>query len=221
MAQGDSGRHEGPAIVSSPTDRVNNGWDDAARAIYSLRQMTAPIWLSLQPDDRSPYLIDFQRNVFHAEAGLADFPTHPVCVTVQTIAPTSAEESNAFRGESLAHLLWEIGRSSFKGSLAPWLAPTVPYRLTKWPDFTGVPHTMFQLRLTAYMANHAITVERLIESFQTEAESVHVAVNAFSLLGILEEVETRSPAQEQVSQQMDNAPATRGLWSRLRDLWGL
>ena len=88
MEQEFSAQREGVVIVSSPTERVDNGWDDAARAVYSVRQMSAPIQVSLQPDDHSPYLVDFQRKKFHASTGLADFPTHPVRVTVQTLAPS-------------------------------------------------------------------------------------------------------------------------------------
>ncbi len=221
MAQQSSPREDDVIVtVASPNDRVDNGWDDAARAIYSVRKMAAPIRISLQPDNHAPYVVDFQRKAFQSVTDLADFPTNPVRVAVQTYVVSPDEHQPLEPARNLELLLWNVGRSSFRGGLAPWLSSTAPYRLTAWPDFTGVFHTTFHLRLTAHLANHVATVTELIDLFQADAESVHGAINAFSLLGILEHLPSQPAAVASVGGTTDAAPATESLWSRLRDRLG-
>jgi hypothetical protein len=222
MAQNPSPREDDVfATVSSPYDHLNNGWDDAARAIHSVLKMAAPIRISLQPDDHAPYVVDFQRRAFQSTSDLTDFPTDPVRVGVQTYVVSPDHDEPLEPARNLELLLWNVGRSSFRGELAPWLSSTVPYRLTAWPDFTGVFHTTFHLRLTAHLANHITTVEELIEQFQVDAETVNGAINAFSLLGILENFPVRSAADAPTVGASDPASDTSGLWSRLRDRLGL
>lgn len=221
MAQNSSPREDNVIeTVASPYDHDNNGWDDAARAIYSVLKMAAPIRISLQPDDHAPYVVDFQRRAFQSSGDLTDFPTDPVRVGVQTYVVSPDDDQPLDPARNLELLLWNVGRSSFKGSLAPWLSSTAPYRLTAWPDFTGVFHTTFHLRLTAHLANHIATVDELIEQFQVDAESVNGAINAFSLLGILENLPARPAAEASAASTTDQAPTTGGLWSRLRDRLG-
>lgn len=222
MAQNSSPREDDViATVASPFDHINNGWDDAARAIHSVLKMAAPIRISLQPDDHAPYVVDFQRRAFQSTSDLTDFPTDPVRVGVQTYVVAPDDDQPLEPARNLELLLWNVGRSSFKGELAPWLSSTAPYRLTAWPDFTGVFHTTFHLRLTAHLANHIATVDELIEQFQVDAETVNGAINAFSLLGILEHLPARPAADAPAVGASEQASATGGLWSRLRDRLGL
>lgn len=221
MAEQSSSGGDGVMVtVASPTDSVDNGWDDAARAIYSVRKIAAPMGIVLQPDDRTPYLVDLHRKKFYSNDDLSDFPTHPVRVGVQTYVVSPDDQEPAGPPRNLELLLWNVGRSSFHGGLAPWLSPTAPYRLTAWPDFTGVFHTTFHLRLTAHLANHVTTVNDLVELFPADAESVPGAMNAFSLLGILEHLPAQPAAAAPVEPAADAERSTGGLWSRLRDRWG-
>ena len=178
----------------------------------------------LQPDARPPYLLDLQAKKFYSTDDLSDFPTHPVHVGVQTYVVSPDDVQPPGPGRNLELLLWNVGRSSFHGGLAPWLSPTAPYRLTAWPDFTGVFHTTFHLRLTAHLANHVATVNELIELFQADAESINGAMNAFSLLGIVESMPVQAAAEPSAAtpagEPGEPVRATGGLWSRLRDRWG-
>jgi hypothetical protein len=213
---------DGLVKVASPTDRVDNGWDDAARAVFSVRKIDAPMGIVLQPDARAPYLLDLQGKKFYSTDDLTDFPTHPVHVGVQTYVVSADDVLPPGPGRNLELLLWNVGRSSFHGGLAPWLSPTAPYRLTAWPDFTGVFHTTFHLRLTAHLANHVSTVNELVDLFPADADAVPGAMNAFSLLGILESMPAQPAAEPVADQREASEPvrATGGLWSRLRDRWG-
>lgn len=179
--------------------------------------------VKLHPDSLPPYYIDFARREFLSRASMADFPVDPPFVRVETEVAAGVDDSEWPTGRSVDRLLWAIGHSAFGGQLAPWLVPSVRYGLTGWPNFTEIEHTMFDLRMTAQLSNYPLTVTQLIEVSKTSPEAVHRVVNAFSLLGVLEEptrlVVSPSVIASAPAQSADSTPKG-GFLARLLNRWG-
>lgn len=214
-------------IVSRSVDGVTSadissipytvGWTRAAIAVHSMLQIPVPMFLRLEADEHPPLVIDFRHHAFDWAVAMADFPAHPLEVTVET-EPTTAEAAPLFAlpGRNLDSLLWEIGQHSFAGMPASWLRPGDRYKLTRWPNLTEHAHTLTQMRMTAMLGNVFLTADELAVAADVELASAQSLLNAFSLMGILQ-----TSSEAAVAVPVVAPVASRGLFDRLRERLGL
>lgn len=196
------------------------GWTSAAIAVHSILQIPQPMFLRLEPAGFGPITIDFRHHAFEWGTSLADFPDEPATVLVET-EPTTHDEPPLFAlpGADLDTLLWVMGLHSFQDARAFWLRPGDHFRLTRWPDLTGLDHSIDQMRMIAMLGNIALSVEQLAVAADVELAHAQRLVNALSLMGVLESsVEARAAANAVV---VPRASSHRSLFSRLREKLGL
>ena len=196
------------------------GWTSAAIAVHSILQIPVPMFLRLQPEGYGPIVIDFRHHAFAWGTSLANFPSAPTTVYVET-EPTTNEEPPLFLlpGTDLDRLLWVMGLHSFQDARAFWLRPGDSFRLLRWPDLAGLEHTVDQMQMIALLGNVALSVDDLAVTAGVPIAQAQRLINALSLMGVLE-----SAVEARIASRAQPAAATstpRGLFSRLRAKLGI
>lgn len=166
------------------------GWSGAATAVYAIRQMPRPILVSLIPTDHSPIVIDFRDHVYLWDTPIERFPTAPARVDLVTQALDSEAPPLARHALGVDPVLWMIGLHAFAETRASWLRAGEKYRLKRWPDFDGLPHTPEHARLVKTLAKGLMTVEKLAKLAAAEVAAAQRVVNALSLMSALRRIES-------------------------------
>lgn len=214
---------------------ADTGWTAAAFAVRSVLQIPTPLLLRLHPEGFEPLYIDFRHHAFDWSQPFADFPANPTHVDIETEpAPAGSPPLFDLPAQNLDNLLWAIGISSFDGEVASWLRPGDRYKLTRWPNFTEVPHSVDHLRLTAILGSAYLTQEELARIGRVDLRTARSLINALSLMNVLAATSTApdqsavAPVSTSVATPPSQAPSVSeasatppGLFSRLRHRLGL
>lgn len=198
------------------------GWTSAAIAVHSMREIATPMLMQLDVADLGSIVIDFRHNAFAWDTEVSIFPVDPASVSIFTQA-VQLHSPAAFPlpGYNLDPLLWSMGLHSFHGAPASWLKPGARYRLRRWPNLTGLRHSVDQMRMISLIANTFLTAEELADATNTDTRDAQRLINALSLMGILR-VSTESAAPvlrtHPAAAHPDAAPT---LFQRLRKRLGL
>jgi hypothetical protein len=153
---------------------------------------------------------------------MESFPTRPEAVSVETIA-ANPEDPLLFTlpGRDLDELLWIMGAVAFSSGPADWMRPEDRYTLTKWPNFTVVPHSMDQIRMTAMLSSGFLSAAELASAAGVSDAEAHRLINALSLIGSLESAMGPVAPPPFINARADDAASRGGLFRLLRDKLGL
>lgn len=208
-------------VVDAPPEL--SGWAGAASAIHAIQQMPMPMMLRLHIAGHEPVEIDFAFHAFAWSGSLADLPTHPESVLVETRPAIPDRPSIELPGRPLDPLLWTIGWHAFGEEPAPWLREGDRYRLRRWPSLSELDPTLDQVRMIAMLGNAFATADELAAAARTPPADARRLVNAFGVLGILRR-SAGAPALDAAppsgTAEPTAASRTTGLFSRLRQRWG-
>ena len=203
---------EGPRYVT--------GWGNTAVEIHRVGSIPVPVNMRLEVADHPPIVIDFARRTYSATLPFDRYPIHPgsVAITAEAVAPGSPSPFPGV-GVQLDGLLWAVGITAFEGQSAPWLRPTDRYRLTRWPNFTELPHTMDYIRMTALLGAGFLSLAELCAGASVSVGQAQRILNALSLMGGLQ---VAGPVEEPAMVlRQDAGHQSRGLFGRLRARLGL
>jgi hypothetical protein len=200
-------------------DRSQAGWTTAAIAVHSILQLPFPMYLRLQPDDEGAILVDFGAHAYSWARPVAELPTRPREVLVETEQADGGGALFAGEGHDLDELLWAVGVAAFDGSAASWLRPGDRYRLSRWPDFGRMGHSPEQLRMTAVLANVAVSAAELALAAGVGREEAQRLLNALTLMRAAHAASEARPAAEPTP--APGPVAHPGLFARLRARLGL
>jgi hypothetical protein len=110
-----------------------------------------------------------------------------------------------------------MGRNSFDGKVAFWLAPDERYRLTRWPNLTRHSHTMLHVKMIAVLGNTYASAAELAAFAGVDVSEAQRLINALSLMRILSS-SSAAPAVPVVAQTA--AAKRQSLFGRLRKRLG-
>lgn len=200
--------------------RFITGWTNAATEIHRVGSIVVPVIMRLSVAEHPQIVIDFARRIFHSDLPFDRYPAAPgsVQVSAESVAPGSASPV-PFPGQQLDALLWALGMTAFGDSPAPWLRDGDRYRLTRWPNFTELPHTMDTIRMTALLGAGFLSVPELAQGAAISTASAQRAINALSLMGVVSVA--ASAETPDVVFRADATQSRGGLFRRLRDRLGL
>jgi len=85
----------------------------------------------------------------------------------------------------LTKLEWIYWLAGSNGQLRPELDAATPYRLSRWPDFSRLPHYRADVRLASLLKADALAVGELAERAGVRVETATNFVNACWSLGLL------------------------------------
>lgn len=211
-----------PRLAEPSPVPATPGWTSAAVAVHSLREIATPMLMQLNVAELGSIVIDFRHHAFAWDTEVAVFPTDPASVTVYTQA-VHMDSPAAFPlpGYDLDPLLWSMGLNSFSGEPASWLKPEGRYRLRRWPNLTGLRHSIDQMRMISLLANTFLTAAELAQATETDPREAQRLLNALSLMGILRvSMESATPLIR-TRQVTSPAQAEPTLFQRLRKRLGL
>jgi hypothetical protein len=199
-----------------------SGWKTAALAMHSIRQIASPMLVRLIATGCPPILIDTRHRAFSWAVPMESFPMRPEAVSVETIA-ASDEDPLLFSlpGRDLDELLWTMGAVAFSSGPADWMRPEDRYTLTKWPNFTVVPHSMDQIRMTAMLSSGFLSAAELATAAGVSNAEAHRLINALSLIGSLESAMGPVAPPPFINARADDTASRGGLFRLLRDKLGL
>jgi hypothetical protein len=103
----------------------------------------------------------------------------------------------------LKKLEWIYWLAGSDGELRPELDAATPYRLSRWPDFSRLPHFRADVRMASLLKAEALAVRALSERAGVRLETAVNFVNACWSLGLL----ARSSPTEPARASMSDAPA--------------
>lgn len=195
------------------------GWTSAAIAVHSVREIATPMLMQLNVADHGSIVIDFRHHAFAWDTAVTTFPAAPSSVSVYT--QTVSESTPApfpLPGYDLDPLLWFVGLNSFAGERASWLRADERYRLLRWPNLTGLRHSIDQMRMIALLSNSSLGPSELASAVQTSPAEAQRLINALSLMGILR-VSAESPAP--LTRPRAATAQEPSLFQRLRKRLGL
>jgi len=93
----------------------------------------------------------------------------------------------------LTKLEWIYWLAGSNGELRPELNAATPYRLSRWPDFSRLPHYRADVRMASLLKADALAVGELAERAGVRAETAINFVNACWSLGLLAPSLAREP----------------------------
>jgi hypothetical protein len=103
--------------------------------------------------------------------------------------------------------------------LAPWLDPTLSYRLLRWPDFGEIGSDPQGAQLCRVIAKSDLGIAGIVDTAQLPRQRVLCLLNSLSLCGVLASGAT-PPTAPGWQPQGNKAPGPDGwfalLWRRLR-----
>ena len=201
-----------PSPPPAPVDHGDAGWTGAAIAVRSILQISTPLLLRLSPSNEEPLYIDFRHHAYTWTVPIARFPASAASVEVETEpAPPGSPPLFELPGQNLDNLLWAIGLHSFGGASASWLRAGERYRLTRWPNFTELPHTIDQMRMTSLLGTAPFTAGELAVAAGVDLVDAQRLLNALSLMALVREIPIEAGDEPVVI-----AERPRGLFARLR-----
>lgn len=106
----------------------------------------------------------------------------------------------------LKKLEWIYWLAGSDGELRPELDAATPYRLSRWPDFSRLPHYRADVRLASLLKADALAVSELAERAGVRVETAINFVNACWSLGLLAPTQAREPTNPVVE---TGSPASR------------
>ena len=177
-----------------------------------------PMTLRLHVAGHGVIAIDFAYNAFEWAHELDPFPESPDSVLVETRVASPDEPSLDLPGRVLDPLLWSIGWHAFGDEPAPWLVDGHRYRLRRWPSLSGIPIDLDEVRMIAMLGSAFASADELAAAAHTPPADARRLVNALSVAGILRR-SIGTPALD-AAPAPSPAPASTGLFSRLREKWG-
>lgn len=98
----------------------------------------------------------------------------------------------------LTKLEWIYWLAGSNGELRPELNAATPYRLSRWPDFSRLPHYRADVRLASLLKADALAVSELAERAGVRVETAINFVNACWSLGLLAPSQAREPTNSVV-----------------------
>lgn len=201
--------------------RFITGWTNAATEIHRVGSIVVPVVMRLSVAEHPQIVIDFARRIFHSDLPFDRYPAAPgsVQVAAESVPPGSASPV-PFPGQQLDGLLWALGMTAFGDSAAPWLREGDRYRLTRWPNFTELPHTMDTIRMTALLGAGFLSAGELADGAAISTASAQRVLNALSLMGVLS-VAAGTETPEVVFRAESARDSRGGLFRRLRDRLGI
>lgn len=214
----DSGAAVGTRVtVDAPPELA--GWAGAATAIHAIQQMPMPVTLRLHVDGHGVITIDLAFNAYEWSRSLSDFSLTPDSVRVETEPGHPDAPSIDLPGRPLDPLLYAIGWRAFGDEPAPWLVDGHRYRLRRWPSLSELAIGLDEVRMIAMLGNAFATADELAAAAQIPPSDARRLVNALSVAGILRRTAT-APALDAEAGSRGAAPASTGLFARLRKKWG-
>lgn len=214
----DSGAAVGTRVtVDAPPELA--GWAGAATAIHAIQQMPMPVTLRLHVDGHGVITIDLAFNAYEWSRSLSDFSLTPDSVRVETKPGQPDAPSIDLPGRPLDPLLYAIGWRAFGDEPAPWLVDGHRYRLRRWPSLSELAIGLDEVRMIAMLGNAFATADELAAAAQIPPSDARRLVNALSVAGILRRTAT-APALDAEAGSRGGAPASTGLFARLRKKWG-
>ena len=214
----DSGAAVGTRVtVDAPPELA--GWAGAATAIHAIQQMPMPVTLRLHVDGYGSITIDLAFNAYEWSRALSDFALTPDSVRVETEPGNPDAPSVDLPGRPLDPLLYAIGWRAFGDDPAPWLVDGHRYRLRRWPSLSELAIGLDEVRMIAMLGNAFATADELAAAAQIPPSDARRLVNALSVAGILRRTAT-APALDAAAGSHGAAPASTGLFGRLRRKWG-
>ena len=203
-----------------PGARFVTGWTNAATEIHRVGSIVVPVVMRVSVAEHPQIVIDFARRIFHSDLPFDRYPATPgsVQVAAESVAPGSASPV-PFPGQQLDALLWALGMTAFGDSSAPWLREGDRYRLTRWPNFTELPHTMDTIRITALLGAGFLSVDELGRGAAISHGHAQRIVNALSLMGMVSVAAVEETPD--VVFREDAVRESGGLFRRLRNRLGL
>lgn len=214
----DSGAAVGTRVtVDAPPELA--GWAGAATAIHAIQQMPMPVTLRLHVDGHGVITIDLAFNAYEWSRSLSDLSLTPDSVRVETEPGHPDAPSIDLPGRPLDPLLYAIGWRAFGDEPAPWLVDGHRYRLRRWPSLSELAIGLDEVRMIAMLGNAFATADELAAAAQIPPSDARRLVNALSVAGILRRTAT-APALDAEAGSRGGAPASTGLFARLRKKWG-
>ena len=218
---------EPPATTNTPTSRVPampapqaGGWASAAMAIHAIRRMPTPVLLRVDIVGVGTIHLD-PRTEGYVGVAAELLPEHPIAVSVETHpVDNAASASDTFDGD-LDAVLWFIGEHAFGDERASWLWPGDRYQLTRWPRVTLLALDIDAIKMFAALGAAAITLDELVGAAEVSRERAQRALNALSLMGLLESSTAAPTPPPPPATAPTNPPAASGLFARLRRSLGL
>ncbi len=155
-----------------------------ASAAHSLQQMPMPMLLTITASDMEPIWIDFASKRFTSTGDVDALPAvpHDVSIYAQPIEPGARPYPWA-PWAPMVKVLWSVGRQAFDGVPASWMRPDDRYRLTGWPDLTGLPHTVDETRVIAALGEGFLDANEVGLVTGVEVSAAQRVLNSLSLLG--------------------------------------
>ena len=180
-------------------------------AIHAVRRMPTPVLLRIDVVGVGSIMID-PRQEGYAGVAADVLPVHPSAVRVET-HPAEALPTADEAPHDLDAALWFIGANAFDTARASWLWPGDRYRLTRWPRVTRLDIDIEMLKMFAALGTTMISVEELAEAAEVPVAQAQRAINALSLMGLLE---SSSAAPPPAPPRASRRPEAHGLFGRLR-----
>lgn len=195
------------------------GWAGAATAVHAIQRMSVPMTLRLHVAGHGVIAVDFAYNAFDWSGSLTEFPESPHSVIVETRPALPDAPSLELPARALDPLLFSIGYHAFGDEPASWLVPGHRYRLRRWPSLSDIPVSLDQVRMIAMLGNAFATADELASAAHTDLGEARRLINGLSVTGILRR-SAGAPALAPPARPHEQAPASTGLFARLRHRWG-
>jgi hypothetical protein len=208
------GRVEMPAVARGPgreaADRrgTDTSMRAAVRALLQDRSAAVSVLtaaqahvLSVLPD------VGFATRLDASEIAALVRSDAPVTV----LALSEVQRTLLFRKQRkyypLKKLEWIYWLAGSDGELRPELDAATPYRLSRWPDFSRLPHFRADVRMASLLKAEALAVRALSERAGVRLETAVNFVNACWSLGLLARSSAIEPA---LASMTDDAAASPG-----------
>ncbi|MCJ2182060.1 hypothetical protein MTR62_04990 [Novosphingobium sp. 1949] len=177
--------HEASPRSSGPFHAATPGWESLALTLLASQRGAREARLVIDFGQGAEALVDFAAERFACTVTPTALrstaqPPRFALLEPDMVFPAAFENVGTVR--PLETLLWIVGTRAFAGQLAPWLTPSHAYRVARWPDFTHVPHTIEELRLTALLASDHYTPAALFRAARVQPAHAANTLNAFSLM---------------------------------------
>jgi len=196
-----------------------SGWASAASAIYAVRRMPTPVLLRIDVVGTGSVLLDPRVAGYGGGVPIESLPAEPTAIRVETHPVDGAESEVTEDQAEFDGLMWFIGQHAFGDARATWLWPNDRYKITRWPGVTRIALGLDEIRLFAALATTHLSLEELAAAASVDERHAQRALNALSLMGVLETSSSAPPPTPRAPETARGA--TRGLFGRLRARLGI
>lgn len=173
-------------VKGKTATRVPETWESVAVVLKYLQHEKTVKLLTVEGQNFSSLYIDLSRLLYTSETPIADLPETPkgLNITAEALDPSNtilADENWL----AVDELLWTLGHVAFEGRLASWLSREDIFTLTKWPNLSGLKHSVEELRMVPMLAAMPYTVDNLIAVTQVKETEALELLSKLSLLDAL------------------------------------